>query len=897
MKNLYLSDAHYLEDFDSILSQLFNRTPLNQQPKFIIEIGCGDGYLLKHAYQFIKDKTLRGKSLSEYPLECVPLILEEGAIESIRRKLADIPHRTSKISDLKSETIQSALLNLRILDLTSSLFLNAFPQVDESFQPYSILNNTFGIINLQIHRDEPSLKASDYLLKAAMSSWFPIAGSSYSYPESNTFVEFTLNHFQFRPYIIRNASLEDLPQVMQLEELCWGNELSMSENTIINRITKYKEGQFVLEWDQKIAGIIYSQLISDRTSLDNVPASEVDTLHNPEGKIIDILSLNIHPEKQKNQLGGNLLEFILQISSLNHNITDLVGVTRCKNYPGNEKISIETYIHEKLPNGLPIDPVLRLHAQHGGIVTKVIPNYRPLDKKNLGFGVLIVYPWQNRTLHLKSSTVSQLSKISEWIYQIEWRETEPPKKELLPLDRVWIIFADEREKIAHGLREVLKEQRQYCIIVQSGTQFEKISESSYVVNPLSPEDIEKLFSSISNTSQLGGVIYLWGYISTGTLTPSISTLQNWHSKSCSGLISIANAIDALELSSLCPVWIISQSTVNDGNIESLAQSPLSNLSKVISEEYLRIPCCYLAIDPEESEKQICECIFNEISFKFDKPKDSQISWKNGKRFVPRFSRSVLDNFAKTQYSSEATYLVAGGFSALGLIMINRYIANGAKHIVILDENNLAPDKADKLAELVAKGVSITPYVVKFDDEAALKNIFTQIQQEHPPLKGLIQTVPLLEDELLRHTQWENFENMYRMRVIGSWHLHQLTKDLSLDHFILFSSIITHFAPAGKANQAIATSFLEALSYYRKKQNLPSLTIDWGIWGIKHVIVKHVIETRQLKERLDTFTIEEALEAFEQVVQTSTPNIIVAKVKWPIVKAQQSPENHLFDEIQ
>lgn len=48
MESLLLSDPSYLGDFDEILKTIFNGTNLAKQPKYLIEIGCRDGFSLKY---------------------------------------------------------------------------------------------------------------------------------------------------------------------------------------------------------------------------------------------------------------------------------------------------------------------------------------------------------------------------------------------------------------------------------------------------------------------------------------------------------------------------------------------------------------------------------------------------------------------------------------------------------------------------------------------------------------------------------------------------------------------------------------------------------------------------------------------------------------------------------
>ena len=52
----------YFNKIDEIICNIFNQ-PLSKQPIGISDMGCGDGTLLKHLYNIVKNKTLRGKNL------------------------------------------------------------------------------------------------------------------------------------------------------------------------------------------------------------------------------------------------------------------------------------------------------------------------------------------------------------------------------------------------------------------------------------------------------------------------------------------------------------------------------------------------------------------------------------------------------------------------------------------------------------------------------------------------------------------------------------------------------------------------------------------------------------------------------------------------------------------
>ncbi|NAS31340.1 class I SAM-dependent methyltransferase [Flavobacteriaceae bacterium R38] len=81
----------YFNVVDEIIIELFNK-PIEEQPRGILDMGCGNGAFLKHIFEVIENQTERGKHLEEYPLFLVGADFNEAALKITKVNLinADI---------------------------------------------------------------------------------------------------------------------------------------------------------------------------------------------------------------------------------------------------------------------------------------------------------------------------------------------------------------------------------------------------------------------------------------------------------------------------------------------------------------------------------------------------------------------------------------------------------------------------------------------------------------------------------------------------------------------------------------------------------------------------------------------------------------------------------------
>ena len=148
----------------------------------------------------------------------------------------------------------------------------------------------------------------------------------------------------------------------------------------------------------------------------------------------------------------------------------------------------------------------------------------------------------------------------------------------------------------------------------------------------------------------------------------------------------------------------------------------------------------------------------------------------------------------------------------------------------------------------------------------MEDVFSQIANSLRPLKGVIHAAGVLDDGVLSQQTWDRFSTVFAPKVRGGWNLHELTKGMALDFFVLFSSAVSLLGSAGQANHVAASTYLDMLAHYRRAQGLPGLSIGWGPWEQIGAAAERDVSERVLARGIQSMSPEQGIAALSKVIR-------------------------------
>ncbi|WP_246198376.1 type I polyketide synthase [Actinomadura syzygii] len=266
--------------------------------------------------------------------------------------------------------------------------------------------------------------------------------------------------------------------------------------------------------------------------------------------------------------------------------------------------------------------------------------------------------------------------------------------------------------------------------------------------------------------------------------------------------------------------------------------------------------------------------------------EPQLALRGDGAYIPRLGRVAPEPGPAPD--PDGTVLVTGATGALGGLVARHLVTeHGVRRLLLVSRRGPAAEGAAELvADLTGLGADVTLEPCDVADRGALAALLARVPAEHP-LTAVIHTAGVLADGVLEALTADQLGEVLRPKADAALALHDLTRDLDLSAFVLFSSMAGLMGTAGQANYAAANAFLDGLAAQRRSEGLAACSVAWGWWEDDGGMIRDLGDRdlrRMRRAGLAPMSADHGLALFDAVWTGARPHVAAARLDASHVRA-------------
>ncbi|XP_039312213.1 LOW QUALITY PROTEIN: fatty acid synthase-like [Solenopsis invicta] len=187
---------------------------------------------------------------------------------------------------------------------------------------------------------------------------------------------------------------------------------------------------------------------------------------------------------------------------------------------------------------------------------------------------------------------------------------------------------------------------------------------------------------------------------------------------------------------------------------------------------------------------------------------------------------------RTYLNPEKSYVLVGGLGGFGLELADWLISRGAKFIVLVSRSGIRTGYQDLQVRRWRENGKII--VIFTENVTTLSGTQHLIEESNrlAPIGGIFNLAAVLRDALIENLEEADFKTVILPKINVTRNLDAVSRKLclSLDYFVVFSSLSSGRGNKGQTNYGFANSAMERIMEERQANGLPGLAIQWGAIG-------------------------------------------------------------------
>ena len=243
---------------------------------------------------------------------------------------------------------------------------------------------------------------------------------------------------------------------------------------------------------------------------------------------------------------------------------------------------------------------------------------------------------------------------------------------------------------------------------------------------------------------------------------------------------------------------------------------------------------------------------------------------------------TIQNALPVSIQEDRTYLITGGYGALGQYAAKWLIEHGAKHIALIGRKSVTETKLNQLKLFLDADITLLPLQGNIAKREDVERCFTIIRETSVPLGGIIHAAGIIKDAPINTQTWENFDEIFSSKVYGTWLLNEYAKnEKSKPFFVGYSSVASIVGSAGQSNYSAANAFIDNLMAWRSSHQEHGLAINWGPWsdvGMAAQLDKKKFINIE-KKGVKFIEPSKAMKAFSEAIFSLKSQVLISQFNW------------------
>ncbi|WP_416212481.1 beta-ketoacyl synthase N-terminal-like domain-containing protein [Nostoc sp. ChiQUE01b] len=499
---------------------------------------------------------------------------------------------------------------------------------------------------------------------------------------------------------------------------------------------------------------------------------------------------------------------------------------------------------------------------------------------------------QPRDVRATEVSLSKKLDIADWFYLPFWKQSTPPgllgTGDLGEQKSCTLVFIDECG-LGSQMVKRLEQQGQDAIAIQIGSEFSKLSDRLYTLNPRQSNDYDALLNELLAQNKIPKtIIHLW------SVTPDYrpeSELEWFDSAQYLGFYSLLFLTQALGKQNWTDKF---QITVVSNNIQSVTaeemlcpeKATILGPVKVIPQEYSNISCRSIdvAVPKQGSwqEEKLVDYLLDELQ---TKSSELVIAYRGLNRWVQTFEPVRLPE-AKGKTSrlrNGGVYLITEGLGNIGLILAESLAQTVQAKLVLIGQKNL-PEKAEwfgwlkthddrdevsckirKLQALEKLGAEVLVLSADVTNFEQMLIAIASITEYFGDIHGVIYAPEILDDnsqKSVQETSQPNCQYQFKSKANGLFVLEKVLQGRQLDFYLLISSLSSILGGLRYIAYSAANIFMDIFALKQNQTNsIPWISVNCERWQLEEE--KNTASRTTLAELF--ITPEEGIKAFQRIL--------------------------------